>query len=160
MNWAIGTGDQFKGVYDRASKTVHLFKRSAHGQREAEVNIYPFDDPQAIKFIGQNLYNQLLEDLEVLDSVGAEWNTQDLHRGKLTPIFFGSAMTNFGVELFLKSFLECGLTPTVHDSSSGEVSPTDEDFSAFVFKLQANMDLDTAIALLLCAFALASSRKI
>ncbi len=140
MNWAIGTGDQFKGVYDRASKTVHLFKRSAHGQREAEVNIYPFDDPQAIKFIGQNLYNQLLEDLEVLDSVGAEWNTQDLHRGKLTPIFFGSAMTNFGVELFLKSFLECGLTPTVHDSSSGEVSPTDEDFSAFVFKLQANMD--------------------
>ncbi|PZV11216.1 MAG: peptide chain release factor 3 [Pseudanabaena sp.] len=140
MNWPIGTGDQFKGVYDRASKTVHLFKRSAHGQREAEVNIYPFDDPQAIKFIGQYLYNQLLEDLEVLDSAGAEWNTQDLHHGKLTPIFFGSAMTNFGVELFLKSFLECGLTPTVHDSSSGEVSPTDEDFSAFVFKLQANMD--------------------
>jgi peptide chain release factor 3 len=140
MNWPIGTGDRFRGVYDRASHTVHLFKRSGHGQREAEVQIVPFDDPSWEASIDSDLLAQFKEELEVLDSMGAEWDEKALHCGDMTPIFFGSAMTNFGVELFLKAFLEHALKPGVHDSSIGEVSPVDEEFSAFVFKLQANMD--------------------
>ncbi len=140
MNWPIGTGDRFKGVYDRASHTVHLFKRSGHGQREAEVQIVPFDDPSWEASIDSDLLAQFKEELEVLESLGAEWDEKALHCGAMTPIFFGSAMTNFGVELFLKAFLEHALKPGVHDSSIGEISPVDEEFSAFVFKLQANMD--------------------
>lgn len=140
MNWPIGTGDRFRGVYDRASHTVHLFKRSGHGQREAEVQIVPFDDPSWEASIDRDLLAQFKEELEVLDSMGAEWDEQALHCGAMTPIFFGSAMTNFGVELFLKAFIEHALKPGVHDSSIGEISPVDEEFSAFVFKLQANMD--------------------
>jgi peptide chain release factor 3 len=140
MNWPIGTGDRFKGVYDRSSHTVHLFRRSGHGQREADVQILPFDDPSWEASIDRDLLAQFKEELEVLESLGAEWDEKALHHGTMTPIFFGSAMTNFGVELFLKAFLEHALKPGVHDSSMGEVSPTDEEFSAFVFKLQANMD--------------------
>jgi peptide chain release factor 3 len=140
MNWPIGTGDRFRGVYDRASHTVHLFKRSGHGQREAEVQIVPFDDPSWEASIDRDLLAQFKEELEVLDSMGAEWDEKALHCGDMTPIFFGSAMTNFGVELFLKAFIEHALKPGVHDSSIGEISPVDEEFSAFVFKLQANMD--------------------
>jgi peptide chain release factor 3 len=140
MNYPIGTGDRFKGVYDRTSKTIHLFKRSGHGQREAEVEVLSADDPQIRDYIDADLYEQFLEELEVLDTLGPEWDEQAMHQGKITPIFFGSAMTNFGVELFLKSFLEHALKPGAHDSSIGAVSPVDEEFSAFVFKLQANMD--------------------
>jgi len=140
MNWPIGTGDRFKGIFDRASRTVHLFKRSGHGQREAEVLILNLDDPQLEEMIDRDLWLQFQEELEVLETLGAEWDEAALHQGTMTPIFFGSAMTNFGVELFLKAFLEHALKPVAHDSSAGEIYPTDEEFSAFVFKLQANMD--------------------
>ncbi len=140
MNWPIGTGDRFRGVFDRSSRTVHLFRRRGHGQREADVEVLDFSDPRLPEIIDADLYDQFQEDLEVLETIGNEWDEQAMHHGKLTPIFFGSAMTNFGVELFLKSFLDHAMKPVVHDSSVGEISPTDEDFSAFVFKLQANMD--------------------
>ncbi len=140
MNWPIGTGDRFTGVFDRASRTVHLFKRSGHGQREAGVEVMLLDDPRLPQIIDADLYAQFLEDLEVLETMGAEWDEAAMHIGKITPVFFGSAMTNFGVELFLKAFLEHALKPTPHTSSIGEISPIDEEFSAFVFKLQANMD--------------------
>ncbi|AFY74333.1 peptide chain release factor 3 [Synechococcus sp. PCC 7502] len=140
MNWPIGTGDRFRGVFDRSSRTVHLFKRSGHGQREADVEIMLLDDPRLPQIIDPDLYAQFLEDLEVLETMGAEWNEAAMHGGSMTPIFFGSAMTNFGVELFLKAFLQHALKPTPHDSTVGEIAPTDEEFSAFVFKLQANMD--------------------
>jgi peptide chain release factor 3 len=120
---------------------VHLFQRQAHGQREANVAIFPIDAPEVEAAIEPVLLAQLHEDLELLDGISAPWDASALFNGKLTPVFFGSAMTNFGVELFLKSFLDHGLPPNFHDSTAGEiVAPTDEDFSAFVFKLQANMD--------------------
>jgi peptide chain release factor 3 len=140
VNWPIGTGDRFRGVYDRHSRTVHLFQRSAHGQREAQVAIYTIDDPDLRDLIDADLFQQLHDDLEMIENLGHPWNRDQLHRGKLTPIFFGSAMTNFGVELFLKSFLESSLAPCPTPSTTGTVAPTDGDFTAFVFKLQANMD--------------------
>jgi peptide chain release factor 3 len=139
MNWPIGTGDRFKGVFDRSSRTVHLFRRSGHGQREAHVEVMLLDDPRLPEIIDVDLYAQFQEDLQVLE-IAAEWSDADMLTGKMTPVFFGSAMTNFGVELFLKAFLEHALKPGLHTSSVGEISPTDEEFSAFVFKLQANMD--------------------
>lgn len=140
MNWPIGTGDRFKGIYDRSSHTVHLFQRSGHGQREAGVEVMLLDDPRLVQIIDADLLAQFHEELEVLDTLGPRWDAREMHRGQMTPIFFGSAMTNFGVELFLKDFLQYGLSPGVHESSVGEVAPDDEEFSAFVFKLQANMD--------------------
>ena len=86
------------------------------------------------------LYEQLLEDLEILEEVGSELDLEKIHRGELTPIFFGSAMTNFGVKLFLEAFLDYALQPEGRKSSQGVLAPTYPEFTGFVFKLQANMD--------------------
>jgi len=140
MNYPIGTGMRFKGVFDRISRKVHLFQRNAHGSKEATVKIMSLDDPSLPELVSEDILQPFLEELEMVEAAGSEWDEKAFMNGKMTPIFFGSAMTNFGVELFLKSFLAHGSTPESHQSSSGEIAPTDEDFSAFVFKLQANMD--------------------
>ncbi|MDX2254584.1 MAG: peptide chain release factor 3 [Pseudanabaenaceae cyanobacterium bins.39] len=139
VNWPIGTGDQFQGVYDRRQQRIHLFQKTgSHGSQKAANTVIALD--QAKDLIDANLYAQLLEDLELLDGIGEELDLSAIHRGKVTPVFFGSAMNNFGVELFLEAFLEYALKPTVYQSDRGKVLPTDPEFSGFVFKLQANMD--------------------
>jgi bacterial peptide chain release factor 3 (bRF-3) len=140
MNYPIGTGDQFAGVYDRHSHTIHLFERRSRGAKEAGVKIISADDPQRWELIDANLYAQFQEEWELISQIGAQWDESLLHSGKLTPVFFGSAMTNFGVELFLKSFLAYARSPSERQSTAGLVQPDSADFSAFVFKLQANMD--------------------
>ncbi len=140
MNYPIGTGDQFAGVYDRHSHTIHLFERRSRGAKEAAVKVISADDPQRLELIDANLYAQFQEEWELISQIGAQWDEALLHSGKLTPVFFGSAMTNFGVELFLKSFLECARSPSERQSTAGIIQPDSADFSAFVFKLQANMD--------------------
>ncbi|MBD2138783.1 peptide chain release factor 3 [Anabaena sp. FACHB-1237] len=138
VNWPIGTGDRFKGVWDRQQQQVHLFERSSHGSKEAKETI--IDNIQLESVLEQDLYHQLQNDIELLEGVGPELDLDLVHQGKMTPVFFGSAMTNFGVELFLKYFLHYALKPGIHNSSVGEVEPTYPEFSGFVFKLQANMD--------------------
>jgi peptide chain release factor 3 len=133
-------GDRFKGVYERHSKKIHLFERSAHGSKEAIDTVVDLGDPRIEQLLEQDLYYQFKEELELLDGVGAELDLDQVRSGKMTPVFFGSAMTNFGVELFLNYFLDYALKPGVHQSSVGEVAPTYPEFSGFVFKLQANMD--------------------
>ena len=140
VNWPIGMGDRFKGVFDRQEQKIHLFERSAHGSKEATNTIVDLGDAKIEELLEQDLYHQLKDDLELLDGVGPELDMELIHQGKMTPVFFGSAMTNFGVELFLKNFLQYALKPGSHSSSLGEVPPTYPDFSGFVFKLQANMD--------------------
>lgn len=140
VNWPIGMGDRFKGVFDRQQQQIHLFERSAHGSREALDTVVEVGDVRIEELLDEELYYQLKNDLELLDGVGPELDLELVHAGKMTPVFFGSAMTNFGVELFLKCFLEYALKPGTHQSSLGEVPPTYPDFSGFVFKLQANMD--------------------
>ncbi|AKG22458.1 peptide chain release factor 3 [Calothrix sp. 336/3] len=140
VNWPIGMGDRFKGVYDRQEEQIHLFERSAHGSKEAVDTVVNLGDAQIEELLEQDLYFQLKNDLELLEGVGPELDLELVHQGKMTPVFFGSAMTNFGVELFLKYFLAYALKPGVHSSSVGEVAPTYPEFSGFVFKLQANMD--------------------
>jgi peptide chain release factor 3 len=139
-NWPIGMGDRFKGVFERRSRQIHLFERSAHGQREARDTVIDLGDPGVEELLEQDLYYQFKDDLELLEELGAELDLEKVHRGQMTPVFFGSAMTNFGVELFLNAFLDYALKPTPHASTKGEIDPTYPEFTGFVFKLQANMD--------------------
>lgn len=97
-------------------------------------------DPRLESLLEPELYHQLKEDLELLDGISPVLDLDAVHQGKLTPVFFGSAMNNFGVELFLETFLDYALRPAAHISNRGEVLPTDSAFSGLVFKLQANMD--------------------
>jgi peptide chain release factor 3 len=140
VNWPIGIGDRFKGIFDRQTQQIHLFERSAHGAREAKDTVVDLGDPRIEQLLEQDLYYQLKEDLELIEGVGSELDLELVHQGKMTPVFFGSAMTNFGVQLFLNSFLDYALKPGSRNSSKGEVPPTYPEFTGFVFKLQANMD--------------------
>lgn len=140
VNWPIGTGDRFKGVFDRRNQQIHLFERSAHGSREAVNTIVDLGDPRIEQLLERDLYHQFKDDLELIEGIGPELDSDLVHQGKMTPVFFGSAMTNFGVELFLDTFLDYALKPGARNSNLGEMQPTYPEFSGFVFKLQANMD--------------------
>ena len=140
VNWPIGMGDRFKGVFDRRLRQFHLFERSAHGSREAADTVVDLGDPRIEELLDQDLYYQFKEELEVIEELGPELDIEWVHTGQMTPVFFGSAMTNFGVQLFLDAFLDYALKPGPRSSSAGEIAPTHNDFSGFVFKLQANMD--------------------
>ncbi|NET57165.1 MAG: peptide chain release factor 3 [Symploca sp. SIO2E6] len=140
VNWPIGIGDRFKGVFDRRQQQIHLFERSAHGTKEAKATVVDLGNPEIEQLLEQELYYQLKEDIELLEGLGPELDLDLIHAGKMTPIFFGSAMTNFGVQLFLDAFLDYALKPGARNSTMGEIDPTYSDFTGFVFKLQANMD--------------------
>jgi peptide chain release factor 3 len=140
VNWPIGIGDRFKGIFDRHQRQIHLFERTAHGSKEAANTMIDLGNPQIEQLLEQDLYYQLKDELELLDGASADLDLAAIHRGQMTPVFFGSAMTNFGVELFLDYFLEYALKPGVRNSNHGEIQPSYPEFSGFVFKLQANMD--------------------
>ena len=140
VNWPIGSGDRFRGVYDRRLKKVHFFQKSTHGKRMAIETVMELDDPRFKEMVEPDLYEQFHEELEMLDALGGELDLAEVQAGIMTPVFFGSAMTNFGVELFLEAFLDYALKPGPHESSQGIIEPTYPEFSGFVFKLQANMD--------------------
>ena len=139
INWPIGHGDLFKGVYDRATRLVHLYEKVAHGSTAAQEKVVPLDDPSLESIIGTDLYVTLLEEIELLDIAGDAFDIERFNRGDLTPVFFGSALSNFGVELFLRQFVEIAPRPAARPSEGVMVEP-DEAFSGFVFKIQANMD--------------------
>lgn len=139
VNWPIGNGFDFKGVFDRESNMVHLFERTARGASKAGLNVLALDDPELPVLIGENLYNQLMEDIELLEVAGDELDPERIARGEISPVFFGSAITNFGVEIFLKRFVDMAPPPQSRASGDDQVSP-ELPFSAFVFKIQANMN--------------------
>lgn len=140
MNYPIGSGDRFQGVFDRQTRSFHLFERREHGSKTADTKIIHSGDPKIEEYIDQDLYYHLQEELEMLEEIAEPFDLEQIHAGKMTPIFFGSAMTNFGVQLFLENFLKYALKPITRKSTLGELDPTYPDFSGFVFKLQANMD--------------------
>ncbi|MDP9018585.1 MAG: peptide chain release factor 3, partial [Candidatus Eremiobacteraeota bacterium] len=140
INWPLGNGPSFRGVYDRQSKDMHLFERTTHGAKRASVRITDVHDPQMASLTDEQTYKQFLDELELLDGAGADFDHAAMLRGDVTPVFFGSAVTNFGVELFLDGFVDMSPPPVARVADVGEVSPLDESFSGFVFKIQANMD--------------------
>ncbi|MEY4355664.1 MAG: Peptide chain release factor [Cyanobacteriota bacterium] len=139
VNWPIGSGERFRGVIDRRSREVILFQRAERG-RQATENRLQLNDPNLKNLVEPELLDQAMEELELLDTAGAELELDLVHAGALTPVFFGSAMTNFGVHPFLDTFLELAQKPVARQSREGPVDPLSTDFSGFVFKLQANMD--------------------
>ncbi|MFM7268057.1 MAG: peptide chain release factor 3 [Cyanobium sp.] len=139
VNWPIGGGDRFRGVIDRRSREVILFDRAERGRQAAEVSL-SVEDARAGGAVEEALLATALDELELLDGAGAELDLARVHAGDLSPVFFGSAMTNFGVRPFLDAFLDLAQRPTARSSRQGLVDPLRPEFSGFVFKLQANMD--------------------
>ncbi|MGN1166250.1 MAG: peptide chain release factor 3 [Lachnospiraceae bacterium] len=141
INWPIGSGKEFKGVYDRASKKVELFSDTHKGTTQGEVRKVAIDDPEIDTLILAEQKSKLEEEIELQDGAGAEFDQELVSKGELSPVFFGSALTNFGVETFLKHFLQMTTSPLPRMSDKGAIDPmTEPDFSAFVFKIQANMN--------------------
>ena len=140
MNYPLGTGIDFKGVYDRLSKEIHLFEKTTGGQFIAPVSVHDLTDPLVKEKLSEENYKTLLEEIEMLDTAGEQFDTQSVIEGTLTPVFFGSAANNFGVQLLLDGFLNYAIPPAPRNSSAGTVNPDDDFFSGFIFKIQANMD--------------------
>ncbi|MCA0384680.1 MAG: peptide chain release factor 3 [Firmicutes bacterium] len=140
MNWPIGSDKHFKGVYNRAKGQIELFNDSNHGQNIAKTVSGDLSDPKFIELLGADLHQKLVDDLELLDHAGDPYDLEKIIAGELTPVFFGSALTNFGVEPFLRSFLELTPPPAPRNSNLGPVEPASENFSGFIFKIQANMN--------------------
>lgn len=143
VNWPVGEGKDFRGVYDRLGDRLIMFSGGNHGRTLLEENIIEGG-------LGSDAFNEALgihageltDALELLDGAGAEFDIERVRAGELTPMFFGSALTNFGVSPLLERFLEMAPCPTARESDKGMVEPDSKDFSGFVFKIQANMDKD------------------
>ena len=140
VNWPVGSAERFRGVYDLERQHLLLYEREAQGQYRAPVDLSELDDPAAQALIGDETYAHFRESLDVIHVAGTKYAAAEYLAGRQTPVFFGSALTNFGLEPFLKALVELAPPPAPRPSDSGLVNPTDERFTGFVFKIQANMD--------------------
>ena len=141
MNWPIGSGKGFQGVYDRERRTVITYSDTQKGTKEGESKEISIDDEAALRQqIGEEPYQLLTDEIELLDGASAEYDLDQIQAGKLTPVFFGSALTNFGVEIFLQNFLKMTTTPLPRKTAEDTIDPVENAFSGFVFKIQANMN--------------------
>ncbi|WP_282138093.1 peptide chain release factor 3 [Rossellomorea aquimaris] len=138
MNWPIGMGKEFLGIYDRFHNRIEQFRV------EDEDRFIPLNDEGEIEgehpLKESNLYDQTLEDVLLLNEAGNQFSRERIANGELSPVFFGSALTNFGVQTFLETYLQFAPSPQPRNSDAGEIEPTAEEFSGFVFKIQANMN--------------------
>ena len=141
VNWPIGSGKAFKGIFERSSQEVIQYFDTQKGTKEGSETRIPLSEEETLTGqIGQDAYEKLCGEIELLDGASAEFDLEEIRAGRLTPVFFGSALQNFGVEIFLQNFLQMALPPTSRQSDKGEIDPYENDFSAFVFKIQANMN--------------------
>ncbi|MGD8399317.1 MAG: peptide chain release factor 3 [Bacillota bacterium] len=141
MNWPIGINGSYQGVYHRQLAQIELFDVSGmHGQLTLPSAVGSVNDPAFAEIIGKDCYEALCNDIELLDTAGENFDYRRVQSGQLTPMFFGSAMTNFGVRPFLEEFLRLAPPPAPRLTPDGVVEPASEAFSAFVFKIQANMN--------------------
>ncbi|TAG09593.1 MAG: peptide chain release factor 3 [Verrucomicrobia bacterium] len=140
VNWPLGDGPRFRGVYDREHRQVHLFERTVHGAYRAPVSVQGIGDESVKQAMDEISYAQVCDELELLEGAGADFNLEQVLAGELTPVFFGSAANNFGVQLLLDRFLELAPPPLARESAKGMIHPAAAEFSAFVFKIQANMN--------------------
>ncbi len=139
VNWPIGCGKDFQGVYDRGSRKIIHFTSNG-GAKAATATEVELGDPNLDGLIGERLHQQLTDEIELLDGAAAAFDLDRVRHGKLSPVFFGSALTNFGVEPFLEHFLQMTTAPLPRRAGELVVDSLDDDFSAFVFKIQANMN--------------------
>ena len=141
MNWPIGCGQKFKGVYDRDKKTLLSFGDSHRGRdRIRGIDLDITDTAKLDELVGENQRIEFCEQIELVEAAGGDFDLEKVRHGKLSPVFFGSALNNFGIEPFLEHFLKMTTSPLPRVAGGETVDPFDEDFSAFVFKIQANMN--------------------
>jgi peptide chain release factor 3 len=140
VNWPVGSAERFRGVYGLQSRELLLYEREGQGQRKASVDMTAFDDPEAIEVIGVEAHAHLKDALDLIRVAGTPFDVAEYLMGRQTPVFFGSALTNFGLEPFLRALVEIAPPPQPRLTDRGIVNPTDERFTGFVFKIQANMD--------------------
>ncbi len=142
VNWPIGCGKEFKGVYDRHKREIISFlgDGAANGVRQVEKVELSLEDARLGEMIGETHRQTLVDDIELLDGASYDFDMEQVRHGRLSPVFFGSALTNFGVEPFLEDFLRMTPPPLARESSIGVIDPFEDRFSAFVFKIQANMN--------------------
>ena len=139
VNWPIGCGKEFQGVYDRQNRKIIHFTSNTNARAATATEIEP-DDPALADLIGQARRDQLVDEIELLDGASCDFDMDRVRHGKLSPVFFGSALTNFGVEPFLEEFLRMTTAPLPRRAGDEIIDSFDDDFSAFVFKIQANMN--------------------
>lgn len=141
VNWPLGNGPEFRGVWDRQTKMAHIFERTSGGAHRAPVQTAGLDDDFVRKQLSPALYEAVCEEVEMLEGAGASFDPQDVLDAKTTPVYFGSALNNFGVQLLLDGFLTYSAPPAPRRSATnGAIAPQHKAFSGFVFKIQANMD--------------------
>jgi peptide chain release factor 3 len=140
VNWPLGNGQEFRGVFNRQSKEVNFFERVVAGKYRAPVSVHDLSDPQVREAMAPDVYAETVEQLEMLEGAGATFDHAQVLAGKLTPVFFGSAVNNFGVQMLLDGFLELAPTPRPRHVEGRVIDPVNDGFSGFIFKIQANMD--------------------
>jgi peptide chain release factor 3 len=140
LNWPIGSGPEFQGVYDRESQRLLRFQRGESAAHRAVMQVSSIDDAALRQAIGSHAHRQLLDEIALLLGAGTHFDAERFRAGTLSPVFFGSALTNFGVEPFLDRFLALAPPPLARKTANGSVDPESPGFSGFVFKIQANMD--------------------
>lgn len=140
MNWPVGSGSDFKGVIDRRKKEAHFFEKTTGGRFRAPERIHGILDGGLAQWLEDPVRLQVEEELMMLDEAGAAYTGQEVLAGRLTPVYFGSALNNFGVQQLLDGFLQMAPSPRPRQTGTGLVKPEDPYFSGFVFKIQANMD--------------------
>ncbi len=140
INWPIGTDGDFKGVYHRGDNTIELYSGGSHGQKKVDSVSGEIGDQAFKSILGEHYHSRLMEEIELLDIAGDPLDMQKVLSGQLTPLFFGSAMNNFGVESFLRKFLDFTLPPSPRKANGQLITPEDDRFSGFIFKIQANMN--------------------
>jgi peptide chain release factor 3 len=154
MNWPIGDGPSFRGVCSRHDRMVYLFDRTQHNATMAPETALAIDSPALREQLSEKEIGKLKADLELLDGMGFELDHDLMLQGAQTPVYFGSALTNFGVRVFLDAFVELAPTPRPYTSDEGIIVPEREGFSGFIFKIQANMNpnhRDTVVFMRVCS---------
>jgi peptide chain release factor 3 len=140
VNWPLGTGPEFQGVFDRMNKRAYFFERVPGGAYRAPISVFDLAGSEVRGRMEETAYEKLTEELAVLEQAGEEFNREAVLRGELTPVFFGSAVNNFGVQLLLDAFLDHSPPPGARLGKAGPVMPEHPVFSGFIFKIQSNMD--------------------
>ncbi len=140
MNWPMGDGVDFRGVYDRQGRRAHFFERTPGGAYRAPAVLHDVADPQVRDRMTPHTFQALVEELEMLAAAGETYDAEAVRAGHMTPVFFGSALNNFGVQLLLDFFLDQAPPPAPRRAGGRLIEPADPAFSGFIFKIQSNMD--------------------
>ncbi len=141
-SWPVGFGQKFQGIYDLIGKELHLYEKSDHGARKAETTVTSLDDGLAASSLSDSEKEQLMEEIMLIEDMFAEMDQEQFKKGTASPVFFGSALNNFGLDVFLNYFKDLAPAPQAYADDSGAERSLGEPFSGFIFKLQANMNPD------------------